>query len=93
MLVAAIGIQDLVIVVTKDAMMVASQDNVQSVKDIFERLRSYSRPEWKLPREVYRPWGKFDSIDRGDRFQVKKITVKPGQNLACRCITIELNTG
>ena len=81
-LVAAIGVDDLVIVSTKDVLVVAHKDCVQNVKVISEKLKSQSRPEWKSHREVYRPWGKYDSIDSGLRYQVKRITVKPGAKLS-----------
>ena len=81
-LVAAIGLDDLVIVSSKDAVMVSHKDSVQDVKVVAERLKRHSRSEWKINREVYRPWGKYDSIDRGNRYQVKRITVKPGAKLS-----------
>ena len=81
-LVAAVGVDDLVIVSTKDVLMVAHKDKVQDVKIIAQRLKSDSRSEWESHREVYRPWGKYDSIDRGSRYQVKRITVKPGGKLS-----------
>jgi len=81
-LVAAIGVDDLVIVSTKDVLMVAHKDSVQDVKIIAQDLKSKSRSEWELHREVYRPWGKYDSIDHAERYQVKRITVKPGGKLS-----------
>ena len=81
-LVATIGVDDLVIVSTKDALVVAHKDSVQDVKVIAEKLKSESRAEWKNHREVYRPWGKYDSIDSGERYQAKRITVKPGAKLS-----------
>ncbi len=81
-LVAAIGVNDLVIVSTKDVLMVAHKDNVQEVSNFTTKLKAESRSEWKLNREVFRPWGKYDAIDRGDRYQVKRITVKPGAKLS-----------
>ena len=81
-LVAAIGIDDLVIVSTKDVVLVAHKDRVQDVKVVTEKLKSESRSEWEQHREVYRPWGKYDSIDSGTRYQVKRITVKPGAKLS-----------
>ena len=81
-LVAAIGVDDLVIVSTKDVLVVAHKDSVQDVKIVSEKIKSESRPEWKHHREVYRPWGKYDSIDSGARYQVKRITVKPGAKLS-----------
>ncbi len=81
-LVAAIGVDDLVIVSTKDALVVAHKDSVHNVKVIAEKLKSESRTEWEQHREVYRPWGKYDSIDNGERYQAKRITVKPGAKLS-----------
>ncbi len=81
-LVATLGLEDIVIVDTKDAVMVAHKDKVQEVKKVVEVLKSEGRPEFKLHREVYRPWGKYDSIDNGHRYQVKRITVKPGSKLS-----------
>ena len=81
-LVTAVGLDDLVIVDTKDALMVAHKDSVQDAKLIANQLKADERSEWGLHREVYRPWGKYDSIDSGDRYQVKRITVKPGAKLS-----------
>jgi mannose-1-phosphate guanylyltransferase len=81
-LVAAIGLDDLVIVSTKDVLVVAHKDSVQDVKVVAQQLRSESRTEWEHHREVYRPWGKYDSIDSGERYQAKRITVKPGAKLS-----------
>ena len=81
-LIAAIGVNDLVIVSTKDVLMVAHKDSVQDVKIITEKLKADSRSEWELNREVFRPWGKYDAIDSGERYQVKRITVKPGAKLS-----------
>ena len=83
-LVAVIGVDDLVVVSTKDALMVAHKDSVQDVKMITESLKIQARSEWQLSREVYRPWGKYDSIDSGERYQVKRITVKPGAKLSAQ---------
>ena len=81
-LVATVGLKDVVIVETKDAVLVADKNQVQDVKKIVERLKSEGRGEYQLHREVYRPWGKYDSIDNGERYQVKRITVKPGAKLS-----------
>ncbi|MGX5173707.1 mannose-1-phosphate guanylyltransferase/mannose-6-phosphate isomerase [Aliikangiella sp. IMCC44653] len=81
-LVTVLGLDDVVVVDTKDALLVASKEQVQDVKKIVEKLKSQDREEWKIHREVYRPWGKYDSIDHGDRYQVKRITVKPGAKLS-----------
>ncbi|KMQ75507.1 mannose-1-phosphate guanylyltransferase/mannose-6-phosphate isomerase [Marinobacter subterrani] len=81
-LVALLGVKDLVVVDTKDAVMVAHRDNVQDVKKLVARLNGQQRPETRTHRQVYRPWGSYDSIDTGNRFQVKRITVKPGERLS-----------
>ena len=76
------GVDNIVVIETKDAVLVANKDNVQDVKAIVEQLKASNRTEHHLHREVYRPWGKYDSIDFGDRDQVKRITVKPGEKLS-----------
>jgi len=81
-LVTTVGVDNLVIVETKDAILVADKDKVQDVKAIVEKLKAANRYEYKNQREVYRPWGKYDSVDMGNRDLVKRITVKPGQKLS-----------
>ena len=81
-LVAVVGLDDVVVVSTKDATLVAHKDRVQDTKSITSILKREGRSEWHLHREVYRPWGKYDSIDRGEGYQVKRITVKPGAKLS-----------
>ena len=81
-LVAAVGVDDLIIVETKDAVMVASKDKSQEVKQIVDRLKKEKREESNFHRVVYRPWGCFDSVEEGERFKVKRITVKPGAKLS-----------
>ncbi|WP_352283725.1 mannose-1-phosphate guanylyltransferase/mannose-6-phosphate isomerase [Pseudoalteromonas sp. Q18-MNA-CIBAN-0097] len=81
-LVATVGVEDLVIVNTKDAVLVAHKNESQKVKAIVQQLKDEQRTEATLHREVYRPWGKYDSVDTGERFQVKRITVKPGAKLS-----------
>ena len=81
-LVATVGLNNIVVVETKDAVLVADKDKVQEVKKIVDQLKSAERPEYQLHREVYRPWGNYDSIDNGTRYQVKRITVKPGAKLS-----------
>jgi mannose-1-phosphate guanylyltransferase / mannose-6-phosphate isomerase len=77
-LVAAVGLEDHVIVETKDAVLVAPKDRVQDVKELVSKLKKSGRSETSLHREVFRPWGSFDSLDAGERFQVKRLSVKPG---------------
>ncbi|NMY95226.1 mannose-1-phosphate guanylyltransferase/mannose-6-phosphate isomerase [Pseudomonas proteolytica] len=81
-LVATIGVEDLIIVETKDAVLVAHKDHVQDVKKIVDKLKDGQRYEHANHREVYRPWGVYDCIDSGERYQVKRITVKPGEKLS-----------
>jgi mannose-1-phosphate guanylyltransferase/mannose-6-phosphate isomerase len=75
-------IQDLVIVETADAILVAHKDHVQDVKKIVERLNQAGRSESVTHRRVYRPWGSYEGIDAGSRFQVKRIVVNPGASLS-----------
>ena len=81
-LVATIGVRDLVVVQTKDAVLVADRDKAQDVKAIVARLRESGRTEHQVHRQVYRPWGHYDSVDSGARYQVKRITVQPGAKLS-----------
>ncbi|ALM90979.1 mannose-1-phosphate guanylyltransferase/mannose-6-phosphate isomerase [Alteromonas stellipolaris] len=81
-LVAVIGLDDVIVVETKDAVMVAHKNDAQSIKNVVSKLKSDKRPEFEFHREVFRPWGSYDSIDNGSRFQVKRITVKPGEKLS-----------
>ena len=77
-LVALVGLDDVVVVETDDAVLVAHKDRVQEVKQVVAQLKESQRSQAVLHRKVYRPWGAYDSIDTGERFQVKRITVKPG---------------
>jgi mannose-1-phosphate guanylyltransferase / mannose-6-phosphate isomerase len=77
-LVAAVGLQDHVVIETKDAVMVAPKQRVQDVKRLVDRMKRAGRSEPGLHREVFRPWGSYDGVDAGPRFQVKRLTVKPG---------------
>jgi mannose-1-phosphate guanylyltransferase/mannose-6-phosphate isomerase len=77
-LVATVGVDDLVVVETADAVLVASKERVQEVKAVVDQLKASQRPEGRNHRKVYRPWGCYDSIDLDQRFQVKHITIKPG---------------
>ena len=81
-LVATIGVEDLVVVDTPDATLIARKDRVQDVKAIVDRLKAAGRPEHLFHRKVYRPWGWYDSIDMGERFQVKRLVLKPGAVLS-----------
>ena len=81
-LVALVGLKDAVVVETPDAVLVAHMDKMQQVKDVVGQLKRQSRPEADTHRKVYRPWGYYDSIDAGTRFQVKRIVVNPGAALS-----------
>jgi mannose-1-phosphate guanylyltransferase / mannose-6-phosphate isomerase len=81
-LVAAVGLKDHVVVETKDAVLVAPKSRVQDVKKLVARLKQDGRYEHSLHREVFRPWGSYDSIENGARFQVKRLNVKPGATLS-----------
>ncbi len=86
-LVALVGVDDLVVVETDDAVLVARKDKVQQVKDVVATLKSQQRTQAALHREVHRPWGSYDSVDAGDGFQVKRIKVKPGARLSLQSHT------
>ncbi|MFV3414212.1 mannose-1-phosphate guanylyltransferase/mannose-6-phosphate isomerase [Pseudomonas nitroreducens] len=81
-LVSVVGLEDIVVVETKDAMMIAHKDRVQDVKKVVNQLDAAGRSETQNHCQVYRPWGSYDSVDMGGRFQVKHITVKPGARLS-----------
>jgi len=81
-LVTAIGVENMVIVETKDAVMIASKDRVQEVKQIVDQLKQLDRSEAQVHRKAYRPWGHYDSVDSGERHQTKRIVVKPGARLS-----------
>ncbi len=81
-LLTAIGVEELVIVETTDAVLVAHKDQVQDVKDIVSRLKAMKRNEAYLHRKVYRPWGYYENLDIESRYQVKHITVNPGASLS-----------
>ncbi|RJG16040.1 mannose-1-phosphate guanylyltransferase/mannose-6-phosphate isomerase [Alcanivorax profundi] len=81
-LVALLGVDDLIVVDTPDAILVAHKSQAQEVKRVTDTLKSRKRPETEDHRLVHRPWGKYDSVDKGTRYQVKHITVKPGEKLS-----------
>jgi mannose-1-phosphate guanylyltransferase/mannose-6-phosphate isomerase len=81
-LVSAVGVENLIIVETADAVLVADRKNSQDVKNIVSQLESQKREEKNLHRKVSRPWGWYDSVDEGERFKVKRIQVKPGASLS-----------
>lgn len=81
-LVSVLGLDDVIVIETSDAVLVANKNKVQDIKKIVEKLKSTQRSEVDQHRKVYRPWGSYDSIDSGDRYQVKCIVVNPGQKLS-----------
>ncbi len=80
--VATIGIDDIVIIDSDDALLVAHRSQVQKTKEVVDMLKARGNNSWQFHRKVPRPWGSYDSIDSSDRFQVKRITVKPGASLS-----------
>ncbi|WP_338920607.1 mannose-1-phosphate guanylyltransferase/mannose-6-phosphate isomerase [Pseudomonas silesiensis] len=85
-LVSVIGLENIVVVETKDAMMIVHKDSVQGVKQMVNTLNAQGRSETQTHCEVYRPWGSYDSVDMGGRFQVKRISVKPGA-----CLSLQMH--
>jgi mannose-1-phosphate guanylyltransferase/mannose-6-phosphate isomerase len=81
-LVACVGTENMVVIETPDAVLVAPMDRAQDVKQIVDSLKRDERPEGQLHRKVFRPWGSYDGIDIGERFQVNRIVVKPGAALS-----------
>ena len=81
-LIAALGVSDHVIVETDDVVLVADRNRVQDVKKLVNRLKEQGRPEYKLHKKVHRPWGTYEGVAHGERFQVKRITVNPGASLS-----------
>ena len=81
-LVACVGLSNLVVVETDDAVLVVHHDSTQDVKKIVDRLKADERSVAQWHRKVYRPWGWYDGVDSGERFQVKRIGVKPGASLS-----------
>jgi len=79
---ATVGLDDVIVVETADAVLVVHKDKAQDVKKIVDRLKQTDRDEHKMHRKVYRPWGSYEGIDSGARFQVKRLSVKPGAQLS-----------
>jgi len=80
--IAALGLSDMVIVATRDAILVAPRERSQDVKLIVDRLEEENSPTRQAHAKVYRPWGSYETVDRGDNFQVKRLVVKPGGQLS-----------
>ncbi len=85
-LVACIGVDDLIVVETPDALLISHKDKTQEVKQVVDRLKSGGRSEGQLHRKVFRPWGSYDGVDAGERFLVKRIVVNPGA-----CLSLQLH--
>ena len=85
-LVATVGVEDLIAIETKDAVLVANKHDSQQVKDVVNRLQAEERPEFVTHPLVNRPWGHYDTIDMGDRYQVKRISVLPGE-----CLSLQMH--
>lgn len=81
-LLATVGVDNLVVIETPDAVLVMHRDQAQHVKEIVERLKAQNRREYQSHRRVYRPWGHYEEVDAGERFQVKRLTIKPGATLS-----------
>ncbi len=81
-LVGTLGVRNLIVVETADAVLVADRNEVQGVKTLVDRLKASGREEHLTHREVFRPWGSYESVEQGDRYQVKRIRVKPGERLS-----------
>ncbi|HXO65181.1 MAG TPA: mannose-1-phosphate guanylyltransferase/mannose-6-phosphate isomerase [Steroidobacteraceae bacterium] len=81
-LVAAVGLEDHVVIETKDAVLVVPRSRVQDVKKLVQQLKEAGRYEHSLHREVFRPWGSYDGLEKGQRFQVKRLKIKPGSTLS-----------
>ncbi|MEN8106956.1 MAG: mannose-1-phosphate guanylyltransferase/mannose-6-phosphate isomerase [Pseudomonadota bacterium] len=79
---ATVGLDNVIVIETADAVLVASKDKAQDVKHIVDQLKDKGRQECQVHRRVYRPWGSYESTDIGERFQVKRLTVKPGASLS-----------
>lgn len=81
-LVAVVGLDNVIVVETPDAVLVAHKSQSQNVRDIVDRLKREKRSEYQVHRRVYRPWGSYEGVDAGERFQVKRLIVKPGAALS-----------
>jgi mannose-1-phosphate guanylyltransferase/mannose-1-phosphate guanylyltransferase/mannose-6-phosphate isomerase len=80
--VATVGLDDVVVIATVDAVLVAARSRDQEVKTIVERLKQARRPEAVSHRRIFRPWGCYEGVDSGERFEVKRITIHPGQKIS-----------
>jgi mannose-1-phosphate guanylyltransferase/mannose-6-phosphate isomerase len=80
--VALVGVENLVVVATVDAVLVASKEHAEKIRDVVDRLKSNGRDVALQHNRVHRPWGWYESLNRGDRYQVKRIMVNPGGTLS-----------
>ncbi len=85
-LLATVGLEGVVVIETPDAVLVADKDKAQDVRAIVDRLKSEGRSEYQIHRRVFRPWGSYQGVDAGDRFQVKRISVQPGA-----CLSLQMH--
>ena len=81
-LVAAVGLQDMILIETADAVLAADREHIQDVKQLVEQLRTDKRREQENHLVINRPWGSFETVDAGERFQVKRLTIRPGEALS-----------
>ncbi len=81
-MIAALGCDNMVVIETADVVMVANKDKAQDIKKLVDKLKNEKREERLTHRRVYRPWGSYETMDSGDRFQVKRLSVKPGKKLS-----------
>lgn len=81
-LLGVVGVEDAIIVETPDAVLVTRKDRAQEVREIVQRLKAEKRPEHQLHRRVHRPWGSYEGVDAGERFQVKRLVIRPGASLS-----------
>ena len=93
MLAAVVGLEDAVVVVTEDAVLAMHRDHAQDVKKVVDRLKAAGRHEAVAHNRMYRPWGFYESLIQGDRFQVKRIVVTPGRKLSLQKHSIAPSTG
>ena len=93
LLTAVVGVRDLIVVTTQDAVLVLARDKGEEVKQLVENLRESKRREATEHKRMYRPWGYYQSVDEGARYQVKRIVVTPGDRLSLQGISIAPSIG
>ena len=92
-LVATVGVDDLVVVDTSDALLIARADRVQEVRRVVQRLKDERHEAYRLHRTVNRPWGSYTVLEEGPRFKIKRIVVRPESACRCRCTITAASTG